>query len=184
MSPGKHAADDRSFGRSASGAMVRGVVLIVVAVVLGIILLQATDGSDPFTAVEDDDSAVGAGRTTTTVLGGVQNQTTTTAPANEEIDPSTITVLVANGSGGVAGLAGSLTEQVESAGYQTAPPANVEAVDASVVYYTTGFQEAAEAVASLFDPAPEVSPLPDPSPVDDLRAANVVLVASADLAPE
>lgn len=183
MSPGKHAADDRSFGRSASGAMVRGVVLIVVAVVLGIILLQATDGSDPFTAVEDDDSAVGAGRTTSTVLGA-QNQTTTTAPANEEIDPSTITVLVANGSGGVAGLAGSLTEQVESAGYQTAPPANVEAVDASVVYYTTGFQEAAEAVASLFDPAPEVSPLPDPSPVDDLRAANVVLVASADLAPE
>lgn len=183
MSPGRHAADDHSFGRSASGAMVRGVVLILVAVVLGVVLLQATDGPDPFTAVDDDGGAA-AGRTTTSVLGGGQERTTTTPSTSPEVDPSTITVLVANGSGGVAGLAGALTEQLEGAGYQTAPPSNVDPVDVSVVYYTTGFEEAAEAVASLFDPAPEVAPLPDPSPVDDLRAANVVLVAAADLAPE
>ncbi len=49
MSRGSHAANDGSFGRSASGAMVRGVALIVVAVALGIILLLATDGPDPLT---------------------------------------------------------------------------------------------------------------------------------------
>lgn len=160
----------------------RGVVLILVAVVLGIVLLQATDESDPFTAV--DNEAAGPGRATTTVPGGGQDRTTTTPATTQEVDPSTITVLVANGSGGVAGLAGALTEQVANAGYQTAPPANVEAVDASVVYYTTGFEQAAQAVAALFDPAPEVAPMPDPSPVDDLRSANVVLVAGPELAPE
>lgn len=183
MSPGKHATDDSSFGRSMSGAMLRSVALIVVAVVLGIVLLQATDGPDPFTATagQDDDERDQA--TTTTVAVGVDPPaTTTTAPP--VVDPSTVTVLVANGSGGVAGLAGDLTEEVEAGGYQVTAPANVEAVESSVVYFTTGFEEAATAVAGLFDPALEVAPLPDPSPVDDLRGANVVVIAGPDQAPE
>lgn len=181
MSPGKHATDDSSFGRSMSGAMLRSVALIVVAVVLGIVLLQATDGPDPFTttAGQDDDDR----ETTTTVAVGVDPPTTTTS-ALPVVDPSTVTVLVANGSGGVAGLAGDLTEDVEAGGYMVTAPANVEAVESSVVHFTTGFEEAATAVAGLFDPALEVAPLPDPSPVDDLRGANVVVIAGPDLAPE
>ncbi|MGI8759564.1 MAG: LytR C-terminal domain-containing protein [Acidimicrobiales bacterium] len=183
MSPGKHATDDSSFGRSMSGAMLRSVALIVVAVVLGIVLLQATDGPDPFTATTGQDDRRDQ-ETTTTVPVGVDPSTTTTSAPAAVVDPSTVTVLVANGSGGVAGLAGDLTGEVEEAGFQVTPPANVEAVETSVVFFTTGFEEAATAVAGLFDPALEVAPLPDPSPVDDLRGANVVVVAGPDLAPE
>ncbi|MBW3645242.1 MAG: LytR C-terminal domain-containing protein [Actinobacteria bacterium] len=170
--------------------MLRGVMLIVVAVVLGIVLLQGTDGPDPFTAATEDTTTTADttdagddGDTPPTVADNGDGDTTdTTEVPPPTVDPSTITVLVANGSGGVAGLAAAVTEVVTEAGYETAPPTNSKAVESSVVYYAPGFQEAAAAVAQLFDPAPEVAPLPDPSPVDDLRGANVVLVASGDLA--
>ncbi|MBW3548005.1 MAG: LytR C-terminal domain-containing protein [Actinobacteria bacterium] len=183
-----------SFVRSAGGAMLRGVMLIVVAVVLGIVLLQGTDGPDPFTAATtdttdttDDGGGDGDGGTPTTVPSiGDDDTTSTTEVAPPPVDPSTITVLVANGSGGeagrVAGLAAAVTEVVSEAGYETAPPTNSQPVESSVVYHAPGFEEAAAAVAQLFDPAPPVAPLPDPSPVEDLRGANVVLVASGDLA--
>jgi hypothetical protein len=172
------------FARSAGGAMMRGVALIAVAVVLGIVLLQATDGPDPLTTATDDTSRVEERETPATSVpdDGGDDSPTTTEPPPATVDPSTITVLVANGSGGVAGLAAAVTEVVAGAGYETAPPTNSGAVDASVVYYAPGFQDAAANVAQLFDPTPEVSPLPDPSPVSDLRGANVVVIASGDLA--
>ncbi|HEV2766698.1 MAG TPA: LytR C-terminal domain-containing protein [Acidimicrobiales bacterium] len=197
MSQDDPSPESGSFVRSASGAMLRGVMLIVVAVVLGIVLLQGTDGPDPFTAATEDTTGTedvtdngDDGDTPPTFDGdgnvGDVGETTDTTDTTEvpppDVDPSTITVLVANGSGGVAGLAAAVTEVVTEAGYETVPPTNSKAVESSVVYYAPGFQEAAAAVAQLFDPAPEVAPLPDPSPVDDLRGANVVLVASGDLA--
>lgn len=167
--------------------MMRGVLLIVVAVVLGIVLLQGTDGPDPFTAATEDTTdtteAGDDGDTPTTVGDNGDGQPTDTTEAPPPpVDPSTITVLVANGSGGVAGLAAAVTDVVSEAGYETAPPTNSQPVESSVVYHAPGFQEAAAAVAQLFDPAPHVAPLPDPSPVSDLRGANVLLVASGDLA--
>lgn len=188
MSQDDSSLDGGTFARSAGGAMMRGVVLIVVAVVLGIVLLQSTDGPDPLTTATEDTTAVDPGDgddgdTPATVPGtGDDDTTTTTAATSPAVDPSTITVLVANGSGGVAGLAAAVTEVVDGAGYETAPPTNSQPIESSVVYYAPGFQEAATAVAQLFDPAPQVSPLPDPSPVSDLRGANVVVVASGDLA--
>ncbi len=181
MSRGQHAADDGSFGRSASGAMARGVALIVVAVVLGVLLLRATDGPDPFPA---GSGPVGGDDTTTTSATGGDATTTTLPPPAAEVDPTTITVLVANGAS-VSGLAGDLTELVAAESFQTVDPTDVdEDVETSTVYYTPGFEEAAAAVAAVFDPAPEVAALPDPSPVDDLAGADVVVVAGPDLVPE
>lgn len=183
MSRGQHAADDNSFSRSASGAMLRGVALIAVAVILGVILLQATDGPDPLTTANGDDP-VGVGDETTTTVREDQPPATPTTEAAP--DPSTITVLVANGAG-VGGLAGDLTEVVAEAEFETVSPTDVsdgEDVEASVVYYTPGFEEAATMVAAVFDPVPEVAALTDPPPVDDLAGANVVVVAGLDLVPE
>lgn len=182
MSRGQHASDDNSFSRSASGAMLRGVALIAVAVILGIFLLQATDSPDRQTLGNGEDA------------GGVGDDVTTTIAEEEELpvtptteappDLSTITVLVANGAS-VAGLAGDVTGIVTEAGFEAATPTNViagEEVEESIVYFTPGFEEAAEMVAAVFDPVPEVAPLTDPPPVDDLAGANVVVVAGPDLA--
>lgn len=179
MSRGQHAADDGSFGRSASGAMIRGVALIVVAVVLGVLLLRATDGPDPFPT----GTGPPAGDETTTTTSPGSNQTTTSSMPPTSIDPSTITVLVANGAS-VSGLAGDLTDVVAAEGFEVTEPTDVdEDVETSTVYFTPGFEEAADAVAAVFDPVPEVAPLPDPQPVDDLAGANVILVAGPDLVP-
>lgn len=184
MSRGQHAAEDNSFNRSASGALARGVILIAVAVILGIILLQATDTPVPLeTAGGDDPPAVGDTTSTTVDDDEVAPVTPTTTPP---LDPSTITVLVANGAG-VSGLAGDVDRLVAEAEFETTTPTDVsdgERVEESVVYFTTGFEDAAMAVAAVLDPVPEVAALPDPPPVDDLAGANVVVVAGPDLVPE
>ena len=187
MSRGQHASDDNSFSRSASGAMLRGVALIAVAVILGIFLLQATDSPDPQTLGDGDDGAgVGDEVTTTIAEEEAEEELPLTPTTDPPPDPSTITVLVANGAS-VAGLAGDVTGIVTDAGFEAAPPTNVtpgEEVEESIVYYTPGFEEAAQMVAAVFDPVPEVAALTDPPPVDDLAGANVVVVAGPDLAAD
>ncbi|MGH9183247.1 MAG: LytR C-terminal domain-containing protein [Acidimicrobiales bacterium] len=152
------------------------MALIIAAVVLGVVLLRATDTA-PFRPA-DRGAADGEAPTTTEPL----DRTTTTAPS-EPKDPAQVTVLVANGSG-VSGAAGRFTTTVKEAGYATAEPANatVSDLETSAVYFAPGFEPDAAAVAALLTPAPEVAPLPDPTPVGDLRGANVVIVLGKDLA--
>ena len=186
MSRGQHASDDNSFSRSASGAMLRGVALIAVAVILGIVLLQATDSSDPQTLGNGDDPSGVGDEVTTTIADEDEEELPVTPTTEPPLEPSTITVLVANGAS-VAGLAGDVTAMVTAAGFEAAAPTNVtpgEEVEESVVYYTPGFEEAAQMVAAAFDPVPEVAALTDPPPVDDLAGANVVVVAGPDLAAD
>lgn len=178
MTRGQHAADDGSFGRSAGGAMARGVALIVVAVLLGVILLLATDSSEPFTAV-DSKPSVDNGSTGTTAVT-VHGSTPTTVQAAR--NPAEVTVLVANGTK-INGLASKIANTLNTANYVTAAPGDTKApADASVVYYSPGYQADARAVAALLSPAPKVAPLPDPLPVDDMKGANMLVVAAADLA--
>lgn len=163
--------------------MLRGVALIAVAVVLGVILLQATDSPDPL-ATGNGQEPVDVVDDTTTTAAEV-GQPTLPPDTQPPPDPSTITVLVANGAG-VSGLAGDITEVVAASEFETATPTDVspgESVESSVVYYTPGFEEAARLVAGVLEPVPEVAALPDPPPVDDLAGANVVVVAGPDLVP-
>lgn len=193
MSRGQHAAEDSSFGRSAGGAMARGLVLIIVAVLLGVVLLNATD--EPFTTA-DDRSAAGSDRDRdggavddeADDVGGVDDdvtaETTPTTDVAASRPPGEVTVLVANGSG-VAGAAARFSEQVAASGYVTAEPANMRGgarAEASVVYYTEGYEAEAAALAATLSPVPVVEALPEPAPVDDLRGATVLLVLGPDLA--
>ncbi|HUF34116.1 MAG TPA: LytR C-terminal domain-containing protein [Acidimicrobiales bacterium] len=157
----------------------RGIALIAVAVVLGVVLLQATDAPSPFEATTRETTT-----TTTTVDDADDDDTTTTAASGlaEPRDPGTYSVLVANGSG-VPGVAARFTTQVEEGGFQTSEPSNAARTPTSTVYYNEGFEAEAKAVAALFTPVPEVAPLDlDPLPVDELRGASVVMVIGPDLA--
>lgn len=173
--------------------MARGVVLIIVAVLLGVVLLNATD--EPFTTTDDrsaDDnggasSAEDDGATIGDSLpddGSAPTDTTATTAAAAARPPGEVTVLVVNGSG-VSGIAADFTERVGASGYLTAAPSNLSGggtVPASAVYYTEGFEAEAQALAATLSPVPQVVPLPEPAPVDDLREATVLLVVGPDLA--
>lgn len=162
------------------GSVARGAILVAVAVVVGVLLLR--DDSSTTAQV-----AVGSDRAGDIDSGRVQpdedpdaTTTTTTAPPR---DPAEVKVLVANGSG-VNGAAGGTTDALEALGYVTGTPANAERVPATIVYFTTGFEAEADALAAAIGATPEsVTPMPAVAPVDDLQLANVLVHLGPDLVP-
>src|SRR5215211_4420935 len=134
----------------------RGIALLVGAVVLGIILLKATDPPDSL--ADAAQGAVREGTTTSTTVTSTTDEpaddeatSTTEEPAEEE---GGALVLVANAAD-QPGVAGRLTDTLEQAEFVVAPPANATVdVPTSIVYFAPGFEEAAGDVAELFDPHP------------------------------
>lgn len=188
MNPGRHAATDGSFVQSARGAFGRGVALIAVAVIIGIMLLEATDApdslADPETVATSGTTGDGSSTSSAPTTDDTAATDTTAEGGDPDFDPGSVTVLVANGSS-VSGAAGRLSATIGEGGYSMAPPADALAdVDASTVYYAEGFEEAADAIAASLSPPPSVAALPDPPPVSagDLGDADVVVVVAAELA--
>lgn len=163
------------------GSVARGVVLVVLAVVIGLLLLRDDDSEMTQVAVGSD----GAGEVDDTTGPGNEaddetTPTTTTTAAPRP--PSEVKVLVANGSG-TDGAAGGTTDALEALGYVTGTPANAERVPATVIYYTEGYQPEAEALAEAIGAAATtVTPMPAVAPVDDLQLANILVVIGPDLA--
>lgn len=181
---GQHAAGDGSFPRSAGGAMARGIGLIVVAVILGVVLLRATDSPEPFreeatAGASTDDGGDGEAIIEGGDEGEGETTTTTAAPRN----PAEVAILVANGSG-VSGAAGRVAETLKGSNYVLKDSTNTTSpAESSFVYFTAGYEAEARAIAALLAPAvPTVQAIPDPAPVRDLAGANVLVVVAADLA--
>ena len=166
---------------AAQGSVVRGAILVVVAVVIGVLLLRDDDvattqvavGSDTAGQVDDTDGGDD---------GDADPDATTTTTTEAPRPAAEVKVLVANGSG-VNGAAGGATDALEALGYVTGTPANAERVPSTVVYYTTGFEAEAEALAAAIGaPEDSVTPMPAVAPVDDLQLANVLVHLGPDLA--
>lgn len=164
--------------------MARGAILVAVAVVIGVLLLRDDDavttqvavGSDSVGEIDDGATIDEGGEE------GEDDSTTTTPTTEAARPPAEVKVLVANGSG-VNGAAGGTTDALGALGYVTATPANAERVPETVVYYTTGFEaEAAALAAAIGAPAEAVTPMPPVAPVDDLQLANVLVHLGPDLA--
>lgn len=160
----------------AQGSAAKGIVLVVVAVLIGIGLLRDSDSGATSVAVgAADDPAAPANDDNATTSS---TTTTTTAPRA----PADVKVLVANGSS-VSGAAGAQTDALEALGYVAANPTNAELVPATVVYFTVGYQAEAEALAAAIGaPVTAVKPLPTPAPVGDMQLSNLLVVVGPDLA--
>jgi hypothetical protein len=161
--------------------MARGIALIVAAVLIGVVLLNATDGPEPFPA---DGSSATADDDDTTTTTEPDDQTTSSVPTAAAHNPAEVTVLVANGTGGqISGLAGRIADQLRPQNYVLAEPGNTEAAaDESAVFYAEGYEADAAAIAALLSPPPTTAPLPTPPPVADMKGAHILVVAAADLA--
>ena len=181
MKPGRYAAADGSFARSAGGAGVRGLALLALALIIGVVLLNTVDADPPGTTVSTKGAAAAVGSdkadspaaTTTTVPA------TTTQPAHA---PKDVKVIVANASP-VKGAAAGGRNALLAAQYNVLAPANAAAVGESSVYFTPGYDRDALAVATALQlPGTTVKALPSPAPFDT-KGANVVIVLGADAAP-
>lgn len=157
------------------GSVGRGAILVVIAVVIGIFLLR--DGSDSVVAglpVGSDGSS-----DTTEPEDGSSTTSSSSVPVRA---PGEVKVLVANGTE-VNGAAGTMSEALEALGYVTAPPATVDRVAATIVYYQASYEAEAAALAQAIGAPPtSVALLPAVAPVEDMQLANLLVVLGPDLA--
>ena len=129
MRQGRHAAGDGSFGRSAGGATVRGLALLTVAVVLGIILLNSADNPRGTT--------LATGKAPRPVVTVSTLPTPTTVLARS---PHDVKVFPAN-STSVNGAGARVGNTLKAAGYD--------------VLAATSVTQLTKATAILFQPVPD-----------------------------
>lgn len=176
MSRGRHAADDGSFNRSAGMAAGRGAALLAVAVLIGILLLSATDDGPRVSAGPGDTRAAVSSST-----AAVEPSTTSTTVVAAR-PPAEVKVLTLNATD-VRGAAGAANSVAKDAGFNVLAPSDAPRGTATAVYFTTTFEAEAGAVAAALGLSPTVvQPLPMPPPAPDLKSADVVVIVGADLA--
>jgi hypothetical protein len=159
----------------------RGLVVVVVAVVVGALILAI--GFDDFgsgSAGIDTGSDTEDATTDTT-----SPPVTASVPAEGGRDIATVPVYVANGSG-VSGKAAEVTEQLRTLGYAAIlEPGNATETAISQVYFLPDYQADAEAVATALSlPADRAIAMPNPVPFEGIpEGATVIVQVGTDLAP-
>lgn len=157
-----------------------GVVLVVVAFVVGLLLL--TKGGDDNS---DSASETPAGQEVDEGTG-TDDVTESTEPTASTTPPAQLQIIAANGSG-VGGRAGATATLLNGLGYP-----NVQAVDGTTtattqVYYLEGFVDDAAAVAANMGlPADRVVPMPATVPLDgaELGSATIIVLLGPEFDPE
>ena len=163
-------------GANSAGA--RGAVLLAVAVVLGIVLLQAFDTGDPLGQAVSSGDSNDTVPTTLSNSGTVAPTTTTTLPTRP---PGEVKVLVANGTA-IRGLGSRTSDALKALTYNVLSPTDTtRALETTSIQYDTGFETEARAIATTLGlPVAVVVPLNSPA-VDDARGANVIVLLGADV---
>jgi hypothetical protein len=148
----------------------RGVLVVVVAALLGILILK--NGFD-------SGATVNTGTPTTSAT--TPAPTTTVAATTTSVNKASFTVLVANASG-TSGAAKRLSDRMAADGYTMAEPTTATAKsDTTMVYFLSGYDAAAADVASYLNVGPP-APMPDPKPVANLGQAQVLVIEGRDIA--
>ena len=186
MKSGRPSGPDRSFSRSPGGAALRGGLLLAVALVLGVVLLNASD----------DAPNVPSG---VTIPGGVTETTVPDPSASIAVDPNAVPatavplpvirsaanvkVLVANGSA-IGGAAAAGTEKVREGGYTMLTPVDAAPKpQTTAVLFVAGYEaEASDIATRLLIPTTAVSVLPPVLPVADLGGANILVMVGTEMA--
>lgn len=171
-------------------ATLRGAVVLVVAIVIGLALLargggggddDATDTTEPRETTESTEFDP-----TQSTAAPINSSSTTegTVPSDTRA-PEEVTVIVLNGlNTRVDGIAGQNDEKLKTAGYVTLNPGNATTKTATTtVYATPEFQADAEAVAGILgmpDASIEVKPEEPLGP--GAERADIVVVLGDDAA--
>ena len=179
--PGGNGSDDPPTGpspvnhdRARAG---RGLVIVIVAVVLGVLLLPSATRAPLLVGTV-------APRTTPTVAaGGSTGHNHASTTTTTTVAPAAIHVLVANATL-VNGVAGAVTTFLGSKGFATLTATNaLLKVTASELYTVGGATADTSVVAAALNlPASSIEPAASAAPVATTTGANVVVIVGPDLA--
>ena len=178
------AAPRGASGRPPANAALRGALLIVVAVLIGLALMSwgfadeggLVAGPDPETTEPTDTAEPTSTTDGTEPPSTVDGETTEVLPPPR--DPSEVTALVLNGSG-VDGAAGRVRDQLLSLNYTPRSPETAsERVPETVIYYLETWRaEALQIAADLNVTTDIVTPMPVPAPLGvELGEATSILI--------
>ncbi len=172
---------DGSFRRSAGSAMARGVAVVVLAVVVGIVVLKVSGDEQDFQSTADKQDQSPPGSESASTDSTTPKPVTPTVPA---ATPATTKVLVLNGSE-TKGAARKATAQLAAAAFQMGTPTDASTKPLpSMVYFVTGFETMAQQVATNLGIATPPAAMPTPAPVADLAGAQVLVVIGPDISPK
>jgi hypothetical protein len=154
----------------------RGAALVAVAVIVGIVLLQAIDDGNSGPIGDGGAGSKVTSTSTTTPAGTGGSSTTSVTTAKPTVaPPAETTVEVQNGSG-QQGVATTLTNTLKAKGYKTLPATNAAVRKGTVVYYRAGKNAECKGVqASVPNSTLAAMPTPPPGGVD---ADCIVIVGS------
>jgi hypothetical protein len=157
--------------RPAPASPAKGIAVVAIAVVLGVIILWRVPRSG---------GAGSSTRTTTTTSTSttVVSTTTTAVPSM-----SGVNILVVNAAG-VAGAAGKVANLLKAGGLVTLPPGNAvqPGANQSSVYFADGFQAQANRVAQLLGLPAAVGAIDAAQIKGGAQGAQVVVMVGKDLA--
>jgi cytoskeletal protein RodZ len=166
----------------AAWSPLKAVAVLVVAVALGVYLLSLGDGQRSASPAPTTHSSRPTKSTPPSSTAPPAKTTPTTSPPAAQ-PSSTVKILVANASQ-TNGIAAYYSGKLASAGWGTLTPVTATTAEAtSTVYFATGHQTDASAVAEALGlPASAVQPLGGRVPVIGITRADIVVVAGDDLA--
>jgi len=184
--PGRRPSRSSDGGAPVTGALT--IVLAIVAVVAGFLILRSIsnddDGDDGTDATEED------GTTTTSLSSSTTSpQSTTTTTLALVTEGATVVVVNANG---INGSAGTMSRELEAAGYTMGEPTNASAtvgqLEETVVYFDPAVgapaQAVAESVGRSLGGVGSTSPVGTPAPTEsgELGGAGVLVMLGNDKA--
>jgi hypothetical protein len=179
---GRFGGADRDPGAPRPTGVLRGVGVVVVAVVIGALLMpSATRGPlNVTTAAQTTQTTTSSSSTTTTVARAAGTSTT---QATIVAGASLIHVLVANGTT-ITNLAGGTSTYLRSRGFTTLPALDATTkVTGTLVYAGSGEHGAATTVANALGlSSADIQPATAVPPVASAVGATVVVIAGPDLA--
>ena len=170
-----------------------GAVIVVFVIAVAVLVAVGTRPSVSSTASTTSTTAAGGSTTSTTHAAGAGGATTTTTKAGHKsggtstttttVAPSTVSVVVANGTS-TNGLAAHFSTVIGAGGWAMQTPIDTSAPQAtSAVYYLPGQQQPAAAIATAIGVKPtQVLPVSSSTPVTGVSGTDVVVVIGQDLA--
>ncbi len=170
--PNRSRESGSKVGAEATIASVRGLVLVAVAVIVGVVLLQVVDDGTP--------KADKTPTETTTTTDRSASTTATTVEPTELIPTSELRVQVLNGRG-VSGVAGEMTEALRAKGYTSIlDPGDAELREGDAVACKDGLTGEAALLVTQVGEGTVAESMPDPLPGGaDSTADCLVILGSA-----
>lgn len=174
--------------RGRDDATVRGAVVLVVAIVIGLALLWRSgaddDASTTTTRPTTPTDEVGAPSTDGGTLDPIESSSLPDGPSGTQ-DPAMVAVIVFNGTPDrIPGIAGEYSDKAATAGYQTLTATDAATpTDTTTIYAAQGFEGDAEAVkVALALPNAIVAAKPAEALGEGDDLADVVVVLGTDYA--